>query len=566
MLIDFCHHSVGSLIKTDKVSFDGYEVNNLITSNPLQKNKGFLSDHFVKPPVNITVQFPCNISLYRVVIDPVIGQQKSHDLKIFTASTRLTDTWLYGGNNTNVLTDGLIFNHVSYVSQSNPKIICLENKLFHERKSWTKDAEQNYTTYSVTDELRSRKPGALSNTSHVTICVMRTQSGCSAAIKRLEIWGIPSSAVPYEVQMKLKQSYMDSVFPRSSSNTSKQKTSEVSDTVDDFDLTPDKAECSDSLSVPDEFKDQITFDIMACPVLLPSGKNIDQSSLDKFINTEASWGRPPSDPFTGLEFTQGRQPIANTALKARIDEFTFKHSDSLTVAKTLGQSNRFNSNLLRSSRLAFSQAAHDRNQLDSSAGSQSNSTTSLTIQSSKKVSQPSKIRKRKFFEDQNEEAISKHSRPSACTNTLESSEINEKQWHNDPAQQDGKAFVKTNQDFVSAKHSHKDVLTCSLDDALKNALGGLPSFVSKSQTCTIQSSDTKSNDIRIMNCKDRRKHDVVCTKCGIDCAKPDVIKYKIPCGHLICRNCVNICHGNKDDMSCATCNMDYSRENLVRVF
>jgi hypothetical protein len=47
----------------------------------------------------------------------------------------------------------------------------------------------------------------------------------------------------------------------------------------------------DSVSIPSEFIDLITNEIMVLPILLPSGKSIDKSTLDKYLANEAQWGR-----------------------------------------------------------------------------------------------------------------------------------------------------------------------------------------------------------------------------------------------------------------------------------
>ena len=42
-------------------------------------------------------------------------------------------------------------------------------------------------------------------------------------------------------------------------------------------------------------------------------------SICRFIASEAMWGRPASDPFTGIPFKPGQMPSPNVPLKARID-------------------------------------------------------------------------------------------------------------------------------------------------------------------------------------------------------------------------------------------------------
>lgn len=71
--------------------------------------------------------------------------------------------------------------------------------------------------------------------------------------------------------------------------------------------------------------------------MLPSGKVVDQSTIDKHSEEEAKWGRLPSDPFTGLEFTFNRKAILNLALKARIEKFLMENSEHFkTVPRSLG--------------------------------------------------------------------------------------------------------------------------------------------------------------------------------------------------------------------------------------
>ena len=51
--------------------------------------------------------------------------------------------------------------------------------------------------------------------------------------------------------------------------------------------------------IPEKFLDEITCDVMAVPMLLPSGHYVDKDTLDKLMHTDAIYGRTPSDPFTG---------------------------------------------------------------------------------------------------------------------------------------------------------------------------------------------------------------------------------------------------------------------------
>lgn len=66
---------------------------------------------------------------------------------------------------------------------------------------------------------------------------------------------------------------------------------------------------------------------------------VDQSTIDRHSEEEAKWGRMPSDPFTGLEFTMHRKAILNIALKARIEKFFAENSEHfMTIPRSLGSS------------------------------------------------------------------------------------------------------------------------------------------------------------------------------------------------------------------------------------
>lgn len=57
------------------------------------------------------------------------------------------------------------------------------------------------------------------------------------------------------------------------------------------------------------------------PMLLPSGVSVDNSTLEEYQKREATWGRSPNDPFTGVPFTSSCCPLPNPQLKSRIDQF-----------------------------------------------------------------------------------------------------------------------------------------------------------------------------------------------------------------------------------------------------
>lgn len=86
-----------------------------------------------------------------------------------------------------------------------------------------------------------------------------------------------------------------------------------------------------SLSIPDDFLDAITYEIMCQPIRLPCGLAVDANTLEKYYAEEAKFGRLPNDPFTGITFTETLKPVSDAALKSRIDTFITQNADHETI-------------------------------------------------------------------------------------------------------------------------------------------------------------------------------------------------------------------------------------------
>ena len=608
MLVDFCHHCLGSKIKTDKVSFDGYEVTNLLSSDLALKNKGFLSDHFIKPPVNITVQFPCNISIYRIVVDPVIGRQQSCDIKLFTGTKTVSTSWLYGNDDSSsVSCDGLLLNNIGSVTTKDPLVICFQNSFFRERNLWQIDNLSDSYQYPIRTQLRGRKPGSLCNASHLNICVTRVRSGGSVAIKRLEVWGMPSSMVPIAVQQLLLNTYRKAVYPNEKEQTDTKNFPDK--TLSTTEHAQDVASViEDGVHIPDDFIDQITYEVMSVPMLLPCGKNVDQSTVERFVNTEASWGRAPSDPFTGVLFSPGHQAIPNVALKARLDQFLLKHSGKLKVARTLGRSECAAADIkMKTSRLVCeSQTA--RTYEDLGAGTRSVKEENSAVEGRGKVIKSGTLnknipveyytstkyadilghgKKRKLQDERqtNKKTCTTSSKNISLLKTKQVSEVS-KQFDNcgvlltttvnnmytnsTPTDMFGKFTNNLSRskeyDSYGTKHNNTDIpktdikdkgntinhtnkLSISLDSALNDVLGNLPSFTSFS---TVKA-DASDSSVKVM----------LCCFCESSLDSESVIKYKLPCTHYICRNCAQ--QIKKTDV-CKLCEITFSSDELTRVF
>lgn len=87
-------------------------------------------------------------------------------------------------------------------------------------------------------------------------------------------------------------------------------------------------------NIPEEFLDAITNDLLVMPFILPSGNVCDESTIGRHNKHEETYGRLPSDPFTGLVYTSDHQPKFDEPLKVRLDEFKLKNSHQIEIKQS----------------------------------------------------------------------------------------------------------------------------------------------------------------------------------------------------------------------------------------
>ncbi|KAL6032740.1 hypothetical protein STEG23_016178 [Scotinomys teguina] len=280
--------------------------------------------------------------------------------------------------------------------------------------------------------------------------------------------------------------------------------------------------------VPEEFLDPITLEIMPCPMLLPSGKVIDQSTLEKCNLSEATWGRVPSDPFTGLAFTPQSHPLPHPSLKARIDRFLLQHS--VSGCHLLGRAQ----------------------------------TTSAMTPSV--ITLPSRKRKQEQAEHSSDYSLGMNASSSATSPLLSPTT-------SEPTAKKMKAPSEpglTDMDCSAGPVSHEQKLSQSLEIALTSTLGSMPSFTARLSRGQLQQLGTRGS------CAARRPA-TSCEHprnvCGPECAsckrafssystKEPV--YQLPCGHLLCRPCLNV-KQRSQPMMCTACQQPVTSQDVLRV-
>lgn len=546
MVLNFCHWSLQPRVSCDKISCDNYEIENLISRDPLKKMKGFLAEYFIKPPVSITVHFPVNVQIHCILIDPVVGSQKSSAVEIFSCSKKVKNSWLGNPEKTCVPDEkDLYFYPVGKYSSNNPNLICFKNSHFHRRNEFDMNNLSGPISCPVTVAIYHHSASTLASSSHVTVRITRTINGSAVALKNLQIWGQPASSCPRSLQDLIITEYL-----AAHDNPSRQVR-----TTDDATCT--KGQKTDienhskftinNVDIPEEFIDPITWEIMSMPMLLPSGKIIDSSTLEKYINTEASWGRCPSDPFTGVLFDSQSQPVPSGSLKTRIDSFLISNSNLLKdVPRIVGTGENKGGHSVLASKLV---SAPSTNQCSlGSCSSVLNITQHGTSSPFKKTSRKRNMNSEQCYP-------SKRGRSDAVSN-VDTDISNLGRTTNIAVATCGRTDhvnLESNRTVKQSGSKHEDKLTNSLDSALHNTLGSFPSFTSFLHK---KDSDTECNESSQASVN-------LCVTCRVSLGVGPCYSY--PCGHLVCRNCVIATSGNRN-MICESCQMQFSSNQIIRVF
>ncbi|XP_033756909.1 LOW QUALITY PROTEIN: RING finger protein 37-like [Pecten maximus] len=536
MLVDFCNGQFDARITCDKVSADYHEVTNLVSQDWAKRRRGFLAETFIKPPVSFTVAFPCNIEVFRIVIDPKVGRQTSSGIEIFTYSKKVDKCWLNGlseqsNTDSTMKPASMIYQQVGKAMMQDPGILCFSNVQYRPFGEWHPDKNMPASTdFPNAQDLRHHKLSSLSFVSQISVRVSRTVNGSAVGIQRLEIWGQPSRSCRIEILNRVKALCLSSV-PANVQDNASTVTKEVRNPVSNnisVDVYHEKG-----IEVPQDFVDKITCDIMTVPMLLPCGENIDQSTLEKHNSNEASWGRPPSDPYTGIHFHGNLQPIPNTSLKTRIDKFVLTHSETLGhLPRTLGKSNIYTSKRPLASKIVSPNMAYDNVQ-GSCKTPVNNKRTICDVTENSETAGRAKRLKNSVIYCKSIKSETKISATDCMT----------KIYKEPPSRTQTQTGDRSGT-------THGDSLKYSLDSALASTLGSLPSFT-KFSTASLKNQNSR-------NLKDVSSGEQMCCMCY----KDGSMMYKGVCEHLMCRGCLT---SNTGTLICSTCRAVWDRGEITRV-
>lgn len=539
MVINLCLPQFRPRVHCNKISADGYEVENLISEDPTKRSHGFRTEYFIKPPVYVTVSFPFNVEICRINIDLTAGgSQNVTGLEVYTSALASRASWSTPecqtlGPAEPPVPDKEAFTLVGKVLLKNQSQVVFSHRGFKARPPFGPVEVALLSPAVVAQELWNKGTLSLSHVAHLKICITHLTGGGVPCIKRLEVWGQPAKTCPQEV--------IDSILLVASESLPQDLAPQAPALPMESDCDPggqlEGQEAPSSLQelaegiqdVPEEFLDPITLEIMPCPMLLPSGKVIDQSTLEKCNRSEAVWGRVPSDPFTGVAFTAHSQPLPHPSLKARIDHFLLQHS--IPGCHLLGRAQ----------------------------------TASAVTPSS--IALPSRKRKTEPAEHAPDGSLGVSA---SCFSTTSPPVLPTTSEHTAKKMKASSELGFTHMDCSTGPVSHEQKLSQSLEIALTSTLGTMPSFTARLTKGQLQHLGTRGSSASGRPGTNSEQPGSIP---GPKCASCDSVfspyfkkepVYQLPCGHLLCRPCLAEKQRSLP-MTCVACQRPFASQDVLRV-
>uniref|UniRef100_A0A7N6C1Q4 U-box domain containing 5 n=1 Tax=Anabas testudineus TaxID=64144 RepID=A0A7N6C1Q4_ANATE len=319
MVMNLCLPHFYTTVHCNKLCADGYDVTNLLSADPVLRRRGFKLEYFLRPPVQVTLKFGFEVELCRVDVELFPwGMDRGQACKRLEISTSSDPrpSQNFCESNTDSSNPEPEFKLVGRCELREETQICFTRSSFSPRPPFLSQPPPQPANCRQ-EELWSRGLLSVGAVTQLRVNIPCGGAASALGLKALAVWGQPARCCPAEEVERIKRVHeanerqlLQPVLFDSSVRKTKQP--------------PQTATPPSSLSIPQEFLDPITQEIMTLPMLLPSGVSVDSTTLEEYQKREATWGRAPNDPFTGVPFTSTSQPLPNPQLKSRIDHFVLQ--------------------------------------------------------------------------------------------------------------------------------------------------------------------------------------------------------------------------------------------------
>ncbi|XP_036382432.1 RING finger protein 37 [Megalops cyprinoides] len=594
MVVNLCLPHFETTVHCNKLCADGYDVSNLLSGDPTFRRRGFKLEYFLRPPVQVTLQFQVRVEVCRVDMElwPCgmdLGRA-SRGLEIHTSSAALPPNQAQGRSQ-----EGGQFLLVGRCELKDEVSVSFSQPCIRPRPPFPRLPPEP-SPEARRAELWSRGPQSLGAVTQLRICLPYGGAGSALGLRALAVWGLPARCCSLQDLERMVRAHKDSLRVSAPVSHSPQPSSSSPDgPITD---TPGLHASSSNTPIPEEFLDPLTQELMTLPLLLPSGAVIDSSTLEEYQRQEATWGRLPNDPFTGVPFSVDSKPLPCPQLKGRIDRFLLQAGGGGLggkegqLGRTVQQEQPHPSRLagcrppqaqtqppLHSSgrpqngpALQMPTSSHSGPVLESAVcrrgdgdmtTEKTQERTSAQNQGPDSSSQTAMLvlTRKRALQVQRDSSGSSGTGPT--TLPLQDVEGSTPSSPSDSQLPAKKARTETpsSPHPSSGSSSHEQRLAESLDQALNSALSGFPAFTSRhgreSSATESQASRTSEGESSCVSCS-----------CSLSQYHSSISAFRLPCGHLLCRPCLSLKHPPKvprPPLRCPTCQTPAPSSAITRV-
>lgn len=267
-------------IACDQVSNDGHSIENLISNSSNVSRNGFLVEYYIRPPVTVIIDFiKYSFDLMYLELGLRLRVHKSNGIEVYTR--RYSDYVLVG----------------RYRDQM-PDILTIVNDGYRPNNL----LPSHDKIYSNVHYVGGRNWRNCSNLKSIKIRIISSENSSVPCLGFLNLYGKPSNLTTNDLNGFLAMIPQLEIQPKVENDDEKR-------------LDPSELE----QLAPIEFMDSITNEMMRTPYLLPSNKNVDKTTLERYLDGKTI--EESKDPFTNVTFSDAYKPRINHELKSRIELF-----------------------------------------------------------------------------------------------------------------------------------------------------------------------------------------------------------------------------------------------------
>ncbi|XP_077965774.1 RING finger protein 37-like [Styela clava] len=543
MSLDFANELFHSNISCSCVCADGYGVANLISKNCAERNKGFQGERFVRTPVILQLQFYVPISIHKVELTPYIGKQCCKVIQLYVSNTYPLGEKNETNTNMNFDYNDERFRKTGIANLLEPTFLTFVNRGYHPHP------KLDFFPNDINSKIEYTR-GNLSLVTSIRIIIRQMLYGSIPSLKSLRIWGRPSKSClkeHYNEIMKMQNNLSKNVQPSHNINLFN-SANNLGLKVTEKDLNEQETELNfkdeqkpnpnfnptDPTTFPREFLDPLTCERMKLPVLLPSGHTVDRTTLDKHIKSQHEMGNIPSDPFTGIPFTEASKPQPNVELKLRLDAYFLKTAKDCNGNTLCNEPEKSALITNVSSKLQECDNSAQCSSKDICQASGKNTPCNIPQKRTLVLNESSKLQE---CTDNTQCSSTSESRTQAlCASTAQ----------NDISKRPHTELYSSN--FLPQKRKLNQ-----LSDTSSNHLNQLSTSLNTSLASLNNPQNSKKRKLIALNTETTTSN-LYCSKCNIFLSST-VVQYRLQCSHIICSSCLRNTNRNAaNNFTCTACN------------